>query len=74
MTFPTDCYGPHKLALMKRALDAAWQEVETAIPDKRAEALRCAGLWSSGFWPPIREGERDLGRLTQLALEAVKGG
>ncbi len=57
MTFPTDYFGPHKLALMTLALDAAWQEVEVVTRD---EASNCA-----------KEGERDLGCLTRLALEAI---
>ena len=66
MTFPTDYYGPYKLALMTRALDAAWQEAEAVARD---EAGNCTTL--RRIMAAVKEGERDLGCLTRLALEAI---
>ena len=73
MTFPTDCYGPHKLALMTLALDAAWEEVETTIRDKECRRNALRTTMALKIMAAVKEGERDLGRLTQLALEAING-
>jgi hypothetical protein len=56
---------------MTRALDAAWQEVETIGRD---EAIKCAALrriMALKIMAAVKDGERDLGCLTRLALEAI---
>ena len=73
MTFPTDCYGPHKLALMTLALDAAWEEVEATVRDKECRSNSLRTIMALQIMAAVKEGERDLGRLTQLALEAIIG-
>ena len=73
MTFPTDCYGPHKLALMTLALDAAWEEVEATVRDKEGRRNALRTTMALKIMAAVKEGERDLGRLTQLALEAING-
>ena len=73
VTFPTDCYGPHKLALMTLALDAAWEEVETTVRDKECRRNALRTTMALKIMAAVKEGERDLGRLTQLALEAING-
>jgi hypothetical protein len=73
VTFPSDCYGPHKLALMTLALDAAWEEVETVIRDKGSKSTALRTTMALKIMVAVKEGERDLGRLTQLALETING-
>ena len=73
MTFPTDCYGPHKLALMTLAIDAAWEEVETTVRDKEGRRNALRTTMALKIMAAVKEGERDLGRLTRLALEAING-
>ena len=73
MTFPTDCYGPHKLALMTLALDAAWEEVKATVRDKECCRNALRTTMALKIMAAVKEGERDLGRLTQLALEAING-
>jgi hypothetical protein len=71
VTFPTEYYGPNALALMTLALDAAWQEAETA---GRYETISCAALrriMALKIMVAVKDGERDLGCLTRLALEAI---
>ncbi len=36
MSFPDECYDPKTLDLMTRALNAAWDEVEFALDDRKA--------------------------------------
>lgn len=69
--FPTDCYGPHKLALMTRALNAAWQEVEAIAHDKAGSSAALRRIMALKIMAAVKEGEHDLGCLTRLALEAV---
>lgn len=71
VTFPTDCYGPHKLALMMLALDAAWEEFETVVRDKGRESTALRSTVALRIMAAVKDGERDLGRLTRLALEAI---
>ena len=73
MTFPTDCYGPHKLALMTLALNAAWEEVETTVRDEECGRNALRTTMALKIMAAVKEGERDLGRLTQLGLEAING-
>jgi hypothetical protein len=71
VTFPTDYYGPHKLALMTRALDAAWQEVEAVARDEASNCTALRRIMALKIMAAVKEGERDLGCLTRLALEAI---
>ena len=71
VTFPTDYYGPHKLALMTRALDGAWQEVETVARDDACDRNTLRRIMALKIMAAVKEGERDLGCLTRLALEAM---
>jgi hypothetical protein len=71
VTFPAECYGPHKLALMKRAIDAAWQEVETTARGKADSYTALRTIMELKIMAAVKEGERDLGCLTRLALEAI---
>jgi hypothetical protein len=71
VTFPTDYYGPHKLALMTSALDAAWQEVETIVRDDASTCNTLRRIMALKIMAAVKEGERDLGCLTRLALEAI---
>jgi hypothetical protein len=72
VTFPTEYYGPHKLALMTRALDAALQEVETVARDDARYCNTLRRIMALKIMTAVKEGERDLGCLTRLALEAIK--
>ena len=69
VTFPTEYYGPHKLALMTRALDAAWQEVEARDKASSSALRRVLAL---KIMAAVKEGEGDLGSLTRLVLQAVR--
>jgi hypothetical protein len=71
VTFPTDYYGPHKLALMTRAFDAAWQEVEAVTHDEASKCSTLRRIMALKIMAAVKEGERDLGCLTRLALEAI---
>jgi hypothetical protein len=73
VTFPSGCYGPHKLALMTLALDAAWEEAETVVRDEECGRNALRTTMALKIMVAVKEGERDLGRLTQLALEAIIG-
>ena len=71
VTFPTDYYGPHKLALMTRALDAAWEEVDLAGLSKVVDPPGFRTVMEVRILAAVRDGERDPERLKELALEAV---
>jgi hypothetical protein len=56
---------------MTLALEAAWQEAET---EGRHESTSCAALrriMALKIMVAVKDGERDLGCLTRLALEAI---
>jgi hypothetical protein len=71
VSFPTEYYGPHKLALMTRALDAAWQEAETVARDDAINRAALRRIMALKIMTAVKDGERDLGCLTRLALQAV---
>jgi hypothetical protein len=69
--FPTEYYGPHKLALMTLALDAAWREVEAVARDKASNCATLRRIMALKIMAAVKEGERYVGCLTRLALEAI---
>lgn len=66
--FPSDCYGPHKLALMERAFNAAWHEVEDTAPSEEKERTALRTMMALRIMAAVRDGEWDLGCLTRVAL------
>jgi hypothetical protein len=71
VTFPNEHYGPHKLALMTRALDAAWQEVGIVVSDEAINGAPLRRIMALKIMVAVKDGERDLGCLTRLALQAI---
>jgi hypothetical protein len=69
--FPADCYGPHKLALMTRALDAALHEVEATARNKTDICTALRTVMALKIMAAVKEGEWDLGCLTRVALQAL---
>ena len=67
MSFPDECYGPETLDLMTRALHAAWDEIGFALDDR--SSLRA--IMALRIIAAVHDGERDLERLKELALDAV---
>ena len=67
MSFPDECYGPETLDLMTRALHAAWEEVGFALDDR--SSLRA--VMALRIIAAVHDGECDLERLKELALDAV---
>ena len=51
MTFPADRYGPHKLALMTLALEAAWEEGETTVCDTECRRNALRATMALRLWP-----------------------
>jgi hypothetical protein len=56
---------------MTRALDAAWQEVETVARGDACDRNTLRRIMALKIMAAVKEGERDLGCLTRLALEAM---
>jgi hypothetical protein len=56
---------------MTLALDAAWEEVETVVRDKGRKSTALRTTMALKIMVAVKEGERDLGRLTQIALGAI---
>jgi hypothetical protein len=71
MPFPTDHFDAKTLALMRKAFDAAWEEVAFALARKDANPNAVRILMSVRIMAAVRDGERDPERITELALEAV---
>ena len=69
MPFPTDCYDSDRLALMSQAFEAAWQQI--AARSQQADETALRRIMELRIMGAIRDGERDISRLTQLALEAT---
>ena len=74
MIFPSDCFDAETLDLMGQAFDAAWEEVALALAsnDDNPTALRT--LMAVRIMAAVRDGERDLERLKELALDAIAKG
>jgi hypothetical protein len=56
---------------MTRALDAAWEEVEAVARDKADSYAALHAIMELKIMAAVKEGERDLGCLTRLALETI---
>jgi hypothetical protein len=56
---------------MTRALDAAWQEVDAVARDEASSCSALRTIMALKIMAAVKEGERDLGCLTRLALEAT---
>ena len=69
MPFPSDCHDPETLALMTRALDAAWHQIVTR--DQEADRAGQHTIMEIRIMADVRDEERAPARLTQLALEAT---
>ena len=70
MPFPTDHYDP-EAALMRKAFDAAWQEVGFALTRIGTDPTAVHTLMSVSIMAAVRDGERDPNELKELALEAI---
>jgi hypothetical protein len=71
MAIPRECYDPETLDLMTRALDAAWGEVELALASNSLDSTGLRSVMSIRIMLAVRHGERDPGRLKEMALEAI---
>lgn len=71
MPFPTDGFDAETLALMRKAFDAAWEEVGFALVRSDTDPTAVRALMFVRLMTAVRDGERDPERLRELALEAV---
>ena len=71
MPFPTEGFDAETLALMRKAFDAAWEEVGFALAMRNVEPTAIRTLMSVRIMAAVRDGERDPDELKELALEAV---
>jgi hypothetical protein len=70
LAFSSGRYEPETLVLM-RALDRAWDEVEFALARNDLDSAGLRTLMAVAVAAGLREGEHDLERLKELALEAI---
>jgi hypothetical protein len=56
---------------MTRALDAAWQEVGIEAGDEAINGAALRRIMALKIMVAVKDGERDLGCLTRLALQAI---
>ena len=56
---------------MTRALDAAWQEVGIVPGGEAIDGAALRRIMALKIMAAVKDGERDLGCLTRLALEAI---
>jgi hypothetical protein len=71
MPFPADCYDLETLQLMGRALDGAWGEAVNIMRGRSRDLAGLRTIMAIKIMTAVRAGERDLGRLTRAALEAI---
>jgi len=71
MPFPTDCYESDVLALMSQAFDAAQQKIAARSHEPDVRGLH--RIMELRIMAAVRDGERDASRLTQVALDAIRG-
>ena len=67
--FPSECFGPETLSLMTRALDAAWREANCSLTSGPTGLRRLMAL---RIMAAVRDGERDLEHLKELALSVAR--
>jgi hypothetical protein len=70
MAFLRGCCEPEMLVLM-RALDMAWDEVEFALASNDVDSECLRTIMAVSIMAGLRNGEHDLERLKELALEAI---
>ena len=73
MPFPGSCYTPEVLEVMKAALDAAWQEVETVAQQRTINYSGLRRIMAIRIMAAVKDGVNDPAQLTQLALGAIDG-
>ena len=71
MEFPSDCFDAETLGLMKKAFDAAWEEVGFALASKDDNPTALRKLMAVRIMAAVRDGERDPERLKEMALETI---
>jgi hypothetical protein len=74
MPFSNAAYDPETLALLTRAFDDAWREVEaTKIAGETGDGAGIRTALAIRIMIAANEGERDPERLKRLALQAIDG-
>ena len=73
MPFPDGCYTPEVLEVMKAALDAAWQEVETVAQQRTINYSGLRRIMAIRIMAAVKDGVNDPAQLTLLALSAING-
>ena len=72
MMFPTaSCFDVETSDVMAWALDTALEEAEYALAGGKMDLAAIRTLMASRIMTAVRDGERDPGRLTELAIEAI---
>jgi hypothetical protein len=71
MPFLADHFDAETLALMRKAFDAAWEEIGFALARKGTDPLAVRTMMSVRIMAAVRDGERDPDRLKELALSAI---
>ena len=74
MPFSGESYDPATLAILTRAFDAAWQEVESAnVTSLINDASNTRRIMALRIMNAAKSGERDPDRLRLLALQGIDG-
>jgi len=72
--FSDRAYNPETLAILARAFDEAWQEVQSAnITSLTNDAENTRRIMALRITGAADQGERDPDRLRLLALQAING-
>lgn len=72
MPFPNESYDPEGLAILTRAFEAAWQDVQAAKDGRSETSLVTARKkLALSIMDAAQNGERDPERLKALAVSAV---
>jgi len=59
MPFPDGCYTPEALGVMKAALDAAWQEVETVAQQRTIDYSGLRRILAIRIMAGVKDGVKD---------------
>ncbi|CFX04596.1 conserved protein of unknown function [Candidatus Filomicrobium marinum] len=72
MDFPEDAYGPEAVAVMGRAFEQAWQELNAITMDLPYSAHVVRRRIALRILEAAQDGERDPQRLKELALRGLE--
>jgi hypothetical protein len=70
--FPGDVFDPETLSLLQKAFDAAWEETGFALAREDFDPTAMRTLMAIRIMAAVRDGERDPGRLKEMAVAAIR--